>query len=192
MSLVVDANKFGASYMQKLGWSAGTGLGATGEGMTSHIKVSQKLDMLGIGAAHQADPNGIAWKQNKEYENLLRRLNTGGDTEETCTKVEGFARAGASVEVEMKGETRDIQATEEEDAEERKEKKKRRRSQREDLSDSEIPERKSKKEEKSEKKKKKKTKSDETVASPSDSLSEAPTPVAGSSSGSRTPVTGPP
>lgn len=31
--------------------------------------------MLGIGAAHQKDPDGIAWKQNKDFESLLRRLN---------------------------------------------------------------------------------------------------------------------
>ena len=46
-----------------------------GEGRTSHIKVSHKLDMLGIGAAHQKGPDGIAWKQNKDFENLLKRLN---------------------------------------------------------------------------------------------------------------------
>lgn len=46
-----------------------------GEGRTSHIKVNHKLDMLGIGAAHQKDPNGIAWKQNRDFENLLKRLN---------------------------------------------------------------------------------------------------------------------
>ena len=50
-------------------------LGAQGEGRTSAIKVSQKLDMMGIGAAHTKDPNGIAWKQSKDYENLLARLN---------------------------------------------------------------------------------------------------------------------
>lgn len=43
--------------------------------MKSHIKVSHKLDMLGIGAAQMKDPNGIAWKQNTDFENLLRRLN---------------------------------------------------------------------------------------------------------------------
>ena len=37
--------------------------------------MSQKLDMLGIGAAHSKDPNGIAWKQNKDFVNLLKRLN---------------------------------------------------------------------------------------------------------------------
>jgi len=45
--------------------------------------------MLGIGAAHQLDPNGIAWKQNKDFENLLKRLN--GDAE--ASVVEGFKKA---------------------------------------------------------------------------------------------------
>lgn len=91
-----DANKFGAAYLQKLGWSAGSGLGASGDGRTTHIKVQQKLDMFGIGAAHQKDPNGIAWKQNKDFENLLKRLNgTNGDGEEQegISKIDGFARA---------------------------------------------------------------------------------------------------
>jgi Pin2-interacting protein X1 len=47
----------------------------SGEGRTSHIAVSQKLDMLGIGAAQQRDPNGLAWKQNRDFEMLLQRLN---------------------------------------------------------------------------------------------------------------------
>ncbi|KAG6866211.1 hypothetical protein C0991_007236 [Blastosporella zonata] len=70
-----DAAKFGSNYLSKFGWDASKGLGVDGEGRTSHIKVSHKLDMLGIGAAHQMDPNGIAWKQNKDFENLLKRLN---------------------------------------------------------------------------------------------------------------------
>ncbi|KAI0698233.1 hypothetical protein BC835DRAFT_1413178 [Cytidiella melzeri] len=96
LSWADDANKFGAAYMQKLGWSAGSGLGASGDGRTSHIKVNQKLDMLGIGAAHQKDPNGIAWKQNKDFENLLRRLNAGSDAageEAEVPKIDGFAKA---------------------------------------------------------------------------------------------------
>ena len=31
--------------------------------------------MMGIGAERQRDPNGIAWKQNKEFGVLLKRLN---------------------------------------------------------------------------------------------------------------------
>lgn len=88
-----DASKFGAAYLSKLGWSAGGGLGAEGDGRTTHIKVSQKLDLFGIGAAHTKDPNGIAWKQNKDFESLLRRLN-GEAPANTEGKVEGFVRAG--------------------------------------------------------------------------------------------------
>jgi Pin2-interacting protein X1 len=47
--------------------------------MKTHLKVEQKLDMMGIGAQHQRDPNGIAWKQNKEFEALLKRLNEGAE-----------------------------------------------------------------------------------------------------------------
>ncbi|KAF7315209.1 G-patch domain-containing protein [Mycena indigotica] len=74
-----DAAKFGATYLSKFGWDASKGLGAEGEGRLSHIKVSQKLDMLGIGAAQQKDPNGIAWKQNRDFERVLERLNATQD-----------------------------------------------------------------------------------------------------------------
>jgi hypothetical protein len=70
-----DAARFGQNYLSKFGWDASKGLGAGGDGMKSHIKVSHKLDMLGIGAAQTKDPNGIAWKQNRDFENLLERLN---------------------------------------------------------------------------------------------------------------------
>ncbi|KIM45193.1 hypothetical protein M413DRAFT_429191 [Hebeloma cylindrosporum] len=75
LSWADDAARFGSNYLSKFGWDASKGLGAGGEGRISHIKVDHKLDMLGIGAAHQKDPNGIAWKQNKDFENLLKRLN---------------------------------------------------------------------------------------------------------------------
>ncbi|KAF8918158.1 hypothetical protein CPB85DRAFT_1157025, partial [Mucidula mucida] len=75
LSWADDASKFGTSYLSKFGWDASQGLGASGDGRTSHIKVQQKLDMMGIGAQHQKDPNGIAWKQNKDFENVLMRLN---------------------------------------------------------------------------------------------------------------------
>ncbi|KAG6857727.1 hypothetical protein H0H87_004143 [Tephrocybe sp. NHM501043] len=78
-----DAAKFGSNYLSKFGWDASKGLGLEGDGRTSHIKVTHKLDMLGIGAAHQKDPNGIAWKQNKDFENLLKRLNENISTETT-------------------------------------------------------------------------------------------------------------
>ncbi|KAF8160855.1 hypothetical protein B0H34DRAFT_698434 [Crassisporium funariophilum] len=72
-----DAARFGSNYLSKFGWDASKGLGVGGDGRTSHIKVSHKLDMLGIGAAQKRDPDGIAWKQNKDFEVLLERLNAG-------------------------------------------------------------------------------------------------------------------
>lgn len=102
-----DAARFGQNYLSKFGWDASKGLGAEGEGRTSALKVAQKLDMLGIGAAHQKDPNGIAWKQNKDFENLLRRLNAAdGDGEgEVKTNVSGFSRA---VESNLEGATNGV------------------------------------------------------------------------------------
>ena len=61
--------------------------------------------MMGIGAQHQKDPNGLAWKQNRDFENLLKRLNAGNgqaDEDEPGTKVDGFARA-----TEEKAETQE-------------------------------------------------------------------------------------
>ncbi|KAJ7244203.1 hypothetical protein B0H12DRAFT_1073836 [Mycena haematopus] len=100
-----DAAKFGASYLSKFGWDSSQGLGAGGEGRLSHIKVSQKLDMLGIGAAQQRDPNGLAWKQNTDFERLLERLNA--NTEKN-TKVE--AVEGGEDEKKRKREDRDEKA----------------------------------------------------------------------------------
>jgi Pin2-interacting protein X1 len=120
---LVDANKFGAAYLQKLGWSAGSGLGASGDGRTTHIKVHQKLDMLGIGAAHQRDPNGIAWKQNKDFENLLKRLNASGEDGEQIevSKIDGFSKATETQE----GTT--AEATKREENKEPRKKRKRER-----------------------------------------------------------------
>ncbi|KAI0262586.1 hypothetical protein BC834DRAFT_812830, partial [Gloeopeniophorella convolvens] len=75
LSWADDASRFGQNYLAKFGWDASKGLGAAGEGRTSAVQVAQKLDMLGIGMQHQKDPDGIAWKQNRDFENLLRRLN---------------------------------------------------------------------------------------------------------------------
>ncbi|KAF8178520.1 hypothetical protein K438DRAFT_1264380 [Mycena galopus ATCC 62051] len=102
-----DASKFGTSYLSKFGWDSTQGLGATGEGRLSHIKVSQKLDMLGIGAAQQRDPNGIAWKQNKDFERLLDRLNAETEPE---VKLEA-AIEGDEQEKKRKREDGDEKAT---------------------------------------------------------------------------------
>ncbi|KAI0061157.1 hypothetical protein BV25DRAFT_800432 [Artomyces pyxidatus] len=81
LSWADNAAKFGQTYLSKFGWDSSQGLGVAGEGRTSAIKVDQKLDMLGIGMQHQRDANGIAWKQNRDFENLLKRLNEGREDE---------------------------------------------------------------------------------------------------------------
>lgn len=104
-SLIIsqDATKFGQTYLSKFGWDPSKGLGTTGDGRTSHIKVAQKLDMLGIGSAHTNDPNGIAWKQNKEFEALLKRLNDGLEQDETTdVKDENLAAEHVGEEQEKK------------------------------------------------------------------------------------------
>ncbi|GLB37379.1 putative glycine rich nucleic binding domain containing protein [Lyophyllum shimeji] len=123
-----DAAKFGANYLSKFGWDSSKGLGADGGGRTSHIKVSRKLDMLGIGAAHQMDPNGIAWKQNKDFENLLKRLNEASAQENTPTSATG-AEAGEEAKDEVEGGEGDG---------ERKEKKRKRKKDREGASEEKV------------------------------------------------------
>ncbi|KAJ8591615.1 hypothetical protein M405DRAFT_100397 [Rhizopogon salebrosus TDB-379] len=154
LSWADDAARFGQSYMSKLGWDPSKGLGASGEGMKSHLKVSQKLDMLGIGAAHQQDPHGIAWKQNKDFEALLKRLNTDDAQGSTSTPALGeFVRPERQVldahtdgeKVEEDGVSNQQSKKEKkrrrkdgEDGEDRKDKKKRKKEKRqhEDLEDS--------------------------------------------------------
>jgi Pin2-interacting protein X1 len=64
--------------------------------------------MLGIGAAHHNDPDGIAWKQNKDFENLLKRLNEAGaiDGDDPSPKVEdggdAVGKEGGNDETEKK------------------------------------------------------------------------------------------
>ncbi|KEP55643.1 G-patch domain protein [Rhizoctonia solani 123E] len=87
-----NAAKFGHTYLAKHGWAPGAGLGVTGDGRVSHIAVAQKLDQLGIGAGRPDGPDSIAWKQAKEFEGLLERLNAasggadGGDKEAEVVK----------------------------------------------------------------------------------------------------------
>ncbi|KAI6112024.1 hypothetical protein EDD16DRAFT_1189272 [Pisolithus croceorrhizus] len=108
LSWADDASRFGQAYLSKFGWDAaqGVGLGASGDGMKSHLKVSHKLDMLGIGAAHKNDPHGIAWKQNKDFEALLKRLNEGTSRDEGKEEKNGVVEQGGFVS-ETKGKAKE-------------------------------------------------------------------------------------
>ena len=70
--------------------------------VASHVRVVQvhhKLDTFGIGAQHTNDPNGIAWKQNRDFENLLKRLNATSEhptgDEAGPAPIDGFQPARA-------------------------------------------------------------------------------------------------
>ncbi|KAL1746189.1 hypothetical protein HDZ31DRAFT_81414 [Schizophyllum fasciatum] len=128
LSWADDASRFGQNYLSKFGWDASKGLGVQGEGRTSTIKVSQKLDMMGIGAAHSKDPNGIAWKQNKDYENLLARLNAAAAGED-YTAPTGVVAEGGFVRPTEGGEEKEEKAGDEEAKEGKKEKKRKRKEQ---------------------------------------------------------------
>ena len=105
--LSLDAARFGSNYLAKFGWNGSTGLGVAGEGRTSHIKVTHKLDLLGIGAAQQKDPNGIAWKQNKDFECLLQRLNDESAAETNRALESGKEEVEINQDVEKKRKHRE-------------------------------------------------------------------------------------
>ena len=55
-AFIEDASKFGQTYLSKFGWDPSRGLGVSGDGRTSHVKVVQKLNLMGIGAGAQQGP----------------------------------------------------------------------------------------------------------------------------------------
>ncbi|EIW55881.1 uncharacterized protein TRAVEDRAFT_50368 [Trametes versicolor FP-101664 SS1] len=131
-----DANKFGAAYLAKFGWDSSQGLGVDGDGRKQAISVTQKLDMLGIGADHRNSQEGLAWKQNKDFENLLKRLNAANGTvqeeEEVAMKVDGFVRAGPGAGAGTMQDTEEAEEGSSSDGDEKKSKKKRKKEARED------------------------------------------------------------
>ncbi|KAM5534755.1 hypothetical protein V8D89_011619 [Ganoderma adspersum] len=127
-----DANKFGAAYLAKFGWDPSGGLGVSGDGRTKALSVTQKLDMLGIGADHKNSAEGLAWKQNKDFESLLRRLNApngDGEGEDTRMKVDGFTKGADMTTIEagrtvtLIGEGQDVVGAVEERGSKKKRKK---------------------------------------------------------------------
>lgn len=119
-----DASRFGQAYLAKFGWDASKGLGASGEGRTSAIKATQKLDMLGIGMRHQSDvEGGISWRQNRDFEDLLRRLNDGTTTQttETTELLDSFHKAREPMSEALEKVKDDIDDNNNSDGEEERE-----------------------------------------------------------------------
>jgi hypothetical protein len=184
--LRTDASRFGQSYLEKFGWDTSKGLGASGEGRTNAIKMSQKLDMLGIGMQrHQNDPDGISWRQNRDFENLLQRLNEGTEAIGPFHKArECSPSEGEEVAAEAVDSAHDPDEGADEDAtkrEKKKKKQKKRKALQEEDEDEEEPAR-----DKRERKKRKKSKNDVPSAVPASPSLEAQ--AVGAPSSESTPV----
>jgi len=126
----IDNSRFGQQYLAKFGWTpdSGSGLGANGDGRLSHIPIAQKLNLLGIGSgpgAGASSPDAIAWKQSRDFEAVLKRLN-GVEPEQEArfekALLYGFVR-GETTEGTMGNDTSGPEVALDEKAERRKEKK---------------------------------------------------------------------
>jgi Pin2-interacting protein X1 len=93
--------------------------------------------MMGIGAANVKDPNGIAWKQNKDFEALLRRLNEGVEKEVGMISEGDSGKGGEGISEDADERIEKIKKRkrkDKDDADEKTEKKRRKKEK--DLGDS--------------------------------------------------------
>ena len=113
--------------------------------------------MLGIGMQrHQNDPDGIAWRQNRDFESLLQRLNEGTEAIGPFYKARESSPSGEGQEVvaaEVVDSAHDADAT-------KRETKKKKDKKRRVLQDAEEEEEEDAARDKRERKKRKKSKSD--------------------------------
>lgn len=139
--------------------------------------------MLGIGMQqHQNDPNGIAWRQNRDFENLLQRLNNGTEAIGPFHKARGSSPSeGEEVAAEVVDSAHD--ADEGADAT-KLEKKKRKQKKRKALQEEEEESARDKKE----RKKRKKSKSDIAPADDDGSPSSLEGQAAATTTSESTPV----
>ncbi|XP_046838779.1 RING finger protein PFF0165c-like [Vespa crabro] len=74
-----DTNKFGQRMLEKMGWTAGKGLGINEQGTTQHVKVKVKTDTVGIGFKNNQDK---AWTEHqKAFDSFLNLLQENQDSE---------------------------------------------------------------------------------------------------------------
>ncbi|KAF0547682.1 G-patch-domain-containing protein [Gigaspora margarita] len=68
-----DKTKYGYKMLSKMGWSPGKGLGLNENGSQDYVKLSHKLDNLGVGASKKTIDN---WLDNSNaFDDLLKGLN---------------------------------------------------------------------------------------------------------------------
>lgn len=74
-NLTLDKNAYGYRMLIKMGWKEGTGLGKYGTGLKTHIRVSKKSDVYGLGIDDSDKANKSFVSTESNYNELLRRLN---------------------------------------------------------------------------------------------------------------------
>eukprot|EP01104_Vermistella_antarctica_P015426 TRINITY_DN5074_c0_g1_i2.p1 TRINITY_DN5074_c0_g1~~TRINITY_DN5074_c0_g1_i2.p1 ORF type:complete len:343 (+),score=57.02 TRINITY_DN5074_c0_g1_i2:59-1030(+) len=69
-----DKDAFGKKMMEKMGWNQGEGLGASGNGEITSIKVVHKMDRVGINEGETIDRSN-AWQENQSaFSDILANL----------------------------------------------------------------------------------------------------------------------
>merc|ERR1712072_351901 len=93
--------------MHKLGWQEGQGLGAKGQGITSHIKTKKKDDFMGVGRL-EADKKAVDWTiNNSTYDQILSKLRAAHeddapDAPSTSTKAPSSSSSDSKKESKKK------------------------------------------------------------------------------------------
>lgn len=73
-----DTTKFGQKMLEKMGWTAGKGLGVNEQGMREHVSIKVKNDTIGIGFKNDQDK---AWTEHqKAFDNFLSHLQENQDS----------------------------------------------------------------------------------------------------------------
>lgn len=69
-SAAAEVSDFARRQMEKMGWSAGKGLGKNEQGMKSHVKVKRREELQGVGAEKKA----VAEQANQWWYNAYDRV----------------------------------------------------------------------------------------------------------------------
>lgn len=88
-----DTTKFGQRMLEKMGWSAGKGLGAKENGIVEHVVARYKNDDRGLGFE---DRNDQWTKHEDDFNSLLANLSNGS------SKDDEKLHSGVSLEVKSK------------------------------------------------------------------------------------------
>lgn len=90
-----DTSKFGFRMLEKMGWSAGKGLGRTLEGITSHVVIKKRSENLGLGCSLK-QREVIGWSNTSQgFADILADLNNVY-TKGTLSKLHGYLPSSKS------------------------------------------------------------------------------------------------